>query len=125
MSSRFERRRFRAEALRSLVTYLCEPTNPALIGEPLLRAAANHWLDALQVRVRHCIVCNVGLVDRRSVGALLMGKPADAEADAVSTAAVCSACWAADLGPDALDRAAAKVLQVAVPNGGWLDAVRR
>ena len=124
MSTRYERRRFRREASRSLVTFLCEPTDPALNSEPFLRVAANHWLDALRMRVRHCIVCNVGLVDRRSVGALLMGKPADAKADAVGTAAVCSACWAADLGPDALDRAAAKVLQVAVPDGRWLDAVR-
>jgi len=117
MSTRHERRRFRAEAAKSLLTFLCEPTDPALNDEPLLKAAANHWLDALSVRVRHCICCSSWLVNRRDVGAVLMGTPAVIKANAVGTCGICRECWEADLPLDALERAATAALQLAVPNG--------
>jgi hypothetical protein len=117
MSSRHERRRFRAEASKSLLTFLCEPTDPVLKREPLLHQAANHWLDALPVRVRHCIVCNCWLVNRQYVGAVLMGTPAVVKAASVGTCGICRECWDADLPLDALERAATTALQMAVPGG--------
>ena len=118
MSSRYERRRFRAEASKeSLLTFLCEPTDPALQREPLLHQAAMHWLGALSVRVRHCIVCNSWLVNRKHIGALLMGTPAVAKANSVGTCAICAACWDADLPAEAIERAATAALQLAAPGG--------
>jgi hypothetical protein len=117
VSSRHERRRFRAEASKSLLTFLCEPTDPALKREPLLHQAANHWLDALSVRVRHCIICNSWLVNRQHVGALLLTTPAVIKANSVGTAAICVACWNDDLPIEALERACLTVLHEVIPNG--------
>jgi hypothetical protein len=117
VSSRHERRRFRLEASKSLLTFWCEPTDPALMREPLLHQAANHWLDALSVRVRHCICCSCWLVDRQHVGALLLGTPAVIKANAVGTCGICRECWDADLGIEALERAATAALREALPNG--------
>lgn len=126
MSTRADRRRFRSEASKAtLLTFLCEPTDPALMREPLLHQAAMHWLDALSVRVRHCIVCNSWLVDRRDVGAVLMGTPAVIRANAVGTAAICASCWDADLPPEAIERAATTALQMAVPGGHFEPLERR
>jgi hypothetical protein len=115
MSSRQERRRFRAEASKSLRTYLVEPTDPALDG--ILKASANNWLNALSHRVRHCVVCNVWVVDRRDVGALLLTTPDIAKPVSVGTAAVCKPCWDADLGLDALERACETALHSVIPGG--------
>lgn len=119
---RHERRsdiaRFRRDASRrSLNTYLCEPNDPALDDVPLLKAAASNWLDALSTRVRHCIICNVWIVERRDVGALLLSTPANIRPTSTGTAAVCKACWSSDLPVDALERACASVLSAVVPNG--------
>jgi hypothetical protein len=73
MSSRYERRLFKAEAARELVTYLVEPSDPRLDSMPLPKNAARHWLTALKHRVRHCAVCNTWVVDEHDVGALLLG----------------------------------------------------
>jgi hypothetical protein len=119
MSSRHERRRFRREASKSLLTFLCEPTDPALSEIPILQQAAHHWLNALSVRVRHCIVCKSWLVNRQHVGALLLTTPDITKPVSVGTAAVCKACWDADLPMQALERAAEHVLRKAmvIPNG--------
>jgi hypothetical protein len=57
---RHERRadiaRFRRDASRrDLQTFLVEPDDRLLASAPLLQRAAQHWLDALSVRCRHCI----------------------------------------------------------------------
>ena len=118
MSSRHERRRFRRETSRhALLTYLVEPTDPALDQVPLLKASARHWLDALSVRVRHCAVCSSWLVNRHEVGALLLTVPEVAKPVSAGTAGICRACWSADLGVDALERACATVLQEVIPGG--------
>jgi hypothetical protein len=121
MSNRHQRRAeladFKREASQSLLTYLVEPNDPALDRMPLLRAAADNWLDALSVRVRHCIICNVWLVNPQHVGALLLSTPATSKPTSAGTAAVCRTCWDADLPVDVLERACASVLQSAVPNG--------
>jgi hypothetical protein len=117
VSSRHERRRFRREASKSLLTFLCEPTDPGLNDVPILHQAANHWLDALSVRVRHCIVCNSWLVNRRDVGALLLTTPAVIKANSVGTAAICASCWDDDLPVQALERACETVLHAVIPGG--------
>jgi hypothetical protein len=117
VSSRHERRRFRREASKSLLTFLGEPTDPALAGVPILHQAANHWLDALSVRVRHCLICNSWVVSRRDVGAVLLTVPDITKPVSAGTAAVCKACWDADLPLDALERACETVLHEVIPNG--------
>jgi hypothetical protein len=69
------------------------------------------------VRVRHCIVCNTWVVNRRHVGALLLTTPAVIKANSVGTAAVCRACWDDDLPVQALERACETVLHEVIPNG--------
>jgi hypothetical protein len=114
VSSRHERRRFRREATSSaLVTYLCEPTDPALDG--LLKATANCWLDLLAVRVRHCIICSSWIVDRKCVGLLLLATPATAKPTSASACAICRDC--VDLPLEAIERAATTALQEALPGG--------
>ena len=58
MMGRHERRsdiaRFRRDASRALVTYLCEPNDPALAG--ILKASACSWCDALAALHRLLIV---------------------------------------------------------------------
>jgi hypothetical protein len=119
---RHERRvdlaRFRRDASRrDLLTFLVEPDDRLLASAPLLQRAAQHWLDALSTRCRHCITCNVWIVDRRDVGALLLTTPAVAKPVSAGTAAVCKACWDADLPREALEKACATVLETVVPNG--------
>jgi hypothetical protein len=115
MSNRAERRRFKAEAERELLTYLVEPTDPRLDSMPLLKNATRHWLTALKHRVRHCAVCSVWVVDERDVGALLLGVAT--RANSVGTTSICRECWNADLSADVLERACAVALRQAIPNG--------
>jgi hypothetical protein len=117
LSTRHERRRFRREASKSLLTFLCEPTDPALSDIPILHQAANHWLAALSVRVRHCIVCNCWLVNREHVGALLLTTPTVIRANSVGTASVCKACWSSGLPMDAYEKACENVLKAVIPGG--------
>jgi hypothetical protein len=116
---RHERRsdvaRFRRDASRALRTYLCEPNDPALAG--ILKASACSWCDALEQRVRHCIVCSAWIVNRQHVGALLLTTPDIAKPTSAGTAAICRECWDADLPMQALERAAEHVLQKVIPNG--------
>jgi hypothetical protein len=109
--------RYRQEASHSLRTYLCAPTDPALDGEPLLKAAARDWIAALPVRVRHCLICNSWIVNQHDVGALLLTVPDITKPVSAGTAAVCKACWDAALPTDALERACATVLETVIPNG--------
>src|SRR4051812_22982769 len=110
---RHERRsdiaRYRREAARVLLTYLVEPDDPALGG--LLGRAARHWLDALSVRVRSCIVCCSCITDRRNVGLLLVSTPAVAKPTAASVCGICREC--ADLPLEALEHATTTALQAA------------
>src|SRR5271155_1378300 len=103
---RAERRRdlarFRREACHELLTFLVPPDDPALRRAPLLRAAADHWLNALSTRVRSCIVCSAWLVTQRDVGALLLSTAVAVRPTSASVCGVCRACWDADLGLDAL-----------------------
>ena len=118
MSSRHERRRFRRETSHhALLTYLVEPTDPALDQVPLLKASAHHWISALSVRVRHCLICSSWLVNRHDVGALLLTVPEVAKPVSAGTAGICRTRWSADLGVDVLERACASVLHEVIPNG--------
>jgi hypothetical protein len=123
IENRHERRsglaRFRRAASRSLLTYLVEPTDCRLDGAPLLQRAANHWLDALAARARHCIVCGSRIVDRQHVGALLLSTPDIANPTSVGTVAICAGCWAADLPADKLERACATALHEVIPHGAF------
>lgn len=128
MSNRHARRadlaRYRHDACRALLTFLVEPSDPALHRARLLNAAANHWLGALATRVRHCIVCSRWLVDRRDVGALLLSVPAVARPTSAGTAGVCADWWRVGLPVEALERACETTLQVVVP-GGRLEPMTR
>jgi hypothetical protein len=119
--NRHERRsdlaRYRRETSGALLTYLVEPDDAALTEVPLLQQATRHWLDALSTRVRSCIVCSAWIVDGQDVGALLLTTPDIIKPTSAGTAAVCKACWAADLPMQALERAAEHVLQKVIPNG--------
>lgn len=115
MSSRHERRRFRRDASSVLPTYLREPNDPALAG--ILKASAWSWCDALEQRVRHCIVCSAWIVNKQHVGALLLTTPDIAKPTSAGIAAICRACWDADLPTEALERACASVLQAVILNG--------
>jgi hypothetical protein len=116
---RHERRsdiaRFRREASRALLTYLCEPNDPALAG--ILKSSASSWCDALEQRVRHCLVCTCWVVNKEHVGALLLTTPDIAKPTSVGTAAICRVCWDADLPMEALERACESVLQAVRPGG--------
>jgi hypothetical protein len=122
MMGRHERRadfaRYRRDASRrDLLTFLVEPDDGLLATAPFLRRAARHWLDALSTRSRSCIVCSSWLWSEQSVGALLISTPATIRPTSAGTAAICRACWDADLPIDALERACASVLRSVVPNG--------
>jgi hypothetical protein len=121
MTNRHRRRadlaNFKRNAPGALLTYLVPPNDGALSRAPLLKAAADHWLDALRSRARHCIVCSSWLVDRRHVGALLLTTAATTNPTSASTAAVCRECWEADLPIEALERACATVLHEVIPGG--------
>jgi hypothetical protein len=120
---RHERRaslaRYRREAGQALLTYMVPPDDPALDG--LLRRAARNWIAALPTRVRSCIICCSGIANGRDVGAVLLSTPDIAKPTSASVCAVCIGCWDADVGHDALSRAAATALNAAIKNGRWLD----
>lgn len=108
-------RAFRRGASRALLTYLIEPGDSTLNEAPLLKAAASDWLDALSMRVRHCIVCSAWLVNRDHVGLLLLATPATAKPTSASCCAICRGCSNAGLPMPALERAAERVLREALP----------
>ena len=123
---RHERRaslaRYRHEAGQAVRTYMVAPDDPALDG--LLRRAAQNWIAALPTRIRACIVCSNWIATGRDVGGLLLSTPDIAKPVSASVCAVCVRCWDADLGRDALSRAAATALKAAIPQGRWIDPVR-
>jgi hypothetical protein len=94
-----------------------QPDDAALNEVPLLQHAAQRWLDLISVKVRHCIICSSWIANRQSVGALLLSMPVVARPHSASVCGVCRECWDADLGLDALERAATTALREAVPNG--------
>jgi hypothetical protein len=117
---RHERRvdlaRFRRDASRrDLLTFLVPPDDAALATAPLLQRTARNWIDLLDQRVRHCIICSKWIVDRQSVGLLLLATPATAKPTTASACGVCREC--AELPLPALERAATTALQAAVPGG--------
>jgi hypothetical protein len=121
MNNRHERRsdiaRFRRDASRALLTYLVEPGDGALNDVPLLKATARNWLDHLSQRIRNCIVCSSWLVDRQHVSLLLLATPVTAKPTSASCCAICRGCADAGLPMEALERAAERVLQEALPGG--------
>lgn len=119
MSNRHDRRRYRHDAARSdqLLTFLVPPDDKVLASAPFLHRVAQQWLDALPTRVRHCLVCNVWIVKRQDVGALLISTPAVSRPVSAGSAAVCKLCWDADLGLDVLERACETALKEVIPNG--------
>jgi hypothetical protein len=117
--------RFRRDASRrDLLTFLVPPDDAALSTAPLLHRTARNWIDLLDQRVRHCIICSKWIVDRQSVGLLLLATPATVKPTSASACAVCREC--AELPLPALERAATTALQAAVPGGRLepLDARR-
>jgi hypothetical protein len=119
---RHERRsdlaRYRRDASRNdLLTFLVQPNDVLLASAPLLQRAARHWLAALSVRSRSCIVCSSWLWSEQSVGALLISTPCVARPTSAGTAAVCRECWSAGLPVQALERAVEQTLQSVIPNG--------
>ena len=67
--------------------------------------------------LRHCIVCSSWVVNKQHVGALLLTTPDIAKPTSAGTAAICRACWDADLPLQALERACESVLQEVIPGG--------
>ena len=118
--SRAERRAdiaaLRREAARGVVSYLVEPDDPRLAGEPLLRNALSFWRAGVAVRKPRCFACRAPFTtDGEGPGAFLMATAAVAPTSA-SVSALCLRCWA-EL-PDAkLARAAEKVLRPVMPSG--------
>jgi hypothetical protein len=127
---RHERRsdiaRFRGDASRALLTYLVAPDDAALNDVPILRDTARSWLDLLSTRVRNCLICSSWLVNREHVGLLLLATPATAKPTSASCCAICRGCAGAGLPMEAIERAAERVLQEALPGGRLepLDARR-
>ncbi|WP_027582652.1 hypothetical protein [Bradyrhizobium sp. Ai1a-2] len=122
MSNRARRRRdvarFRHDAAGgALLTYLVPPGDVRLNAAPLLRTAADNWLDALTTRVRTCIICASWLATRQGVGALLLSTPAVPNPSSAAVAAICSGCWRADLPLAAIDHAVEQTLRSVIPNG--------
>lgn len=115
---------YRREASHTLTTFLVEPNDPALNDVPLLQHAARRWLDLISVRVKYCIICSSWIANRQSVGALLLSMPVVVRPTSASVCSVCRECWDADLGLEALERAATTSLRAAVPGGRFLDARR-
>jgi hypothetical protein len=119
---RHERRvdlaRFRKDASRrDLLTFLIPPDDAALSTAPLLQRTAQNWLNAIPTRVRHCIICSSWIMNRQSVGALLLATPATVRPTSASACVICRECWDADLPIVAQERAAERVLQEALPGG--------
>ena len=120
---RAELARYRKEAADGLVTYLVPPGDDRLAKMPLLQRAARSWLGELSVRVRHCIVCNMWIVDRRDVGLLLLTHPAGGRPTSASVSGVCTGCAALPL--PALQQAALTSLKEAVPGAYFAPARAR
>ena len=101
---RHERRadiaRFRHEADHALLTFLVEPDDVRLSRTPLLQSTVSNWIDLLDQRVRHCIICSKWIVDRQSVGLLLLATPATVRPTSASACAVCCKCADADPSDD-------------------------
>lgn len=122
MSNRHERRAdiacFRRDASRrDLLTFLVEIDDARLSRAPLLQHTADNWINLLSTRCRHCIICSCWVASKQEVGALLLATPATVRPTSASACAVCKACWDADLGREALERAATAALQEALPGG--------
>jgi hypothetical protein len=112
---RADMRMFRRDASRALLTYLVAPDDCALDDVPILRDTARSWLDLLSTRVRNCLICSSWLVNREHVGLLLLATPATAKPTSASCCAICRGC--ARLPMEAIERAAERVLQEALPGG--------
>jgi len=102
---------------RELLTFLVELDDRRLRAAPLLAQTADQWLNLLTKRVRHCIVCAAWLVDKRSVGAVLLATQADIRPTSASACCICRECWDAELPMEALERACERALQEAFPDG--------
>jgi hypothetical protein len=121
MSNRHQRRAdlaaFRKDASRQLLTFLVEPADRRLRTAPLLQQTASRWVDAVETRVRHCIVCSAWITSKHDIGAVLLATAITRNPSSVGCCGVCRECWHADLPPCALDRACEVALAEAIPNG--------
>jgi hypothetical protein len=112
---RAEVARFRREATRGTVSYLVEPSDPRLEGEPLLRNALNYWRGNIHRRHPICFGCKAKFADDAEVGAFLMTTPSVAPTSA-SVSALCKRCWSV-LTDVEIEAAATRCLRPVMPNG--------
>jgi hypothetical protein len=126
MSNRASRRRdtraFRHQAHRDhiVLTHLVD-ANADLSDVPMLAEIAAAWRAAIPQRKPLCFGCEASFSDTATPGAFLFAI-APSAADIASVSVLCVECWHdLSLSPDALDRAAARVLGTIV-DGKFLDA---
>ena len=112
-------RTYRRESEGMLLTYLTSPDDAALDSVPILRRAAQRWLNDLSTKVRSCIVCSNWIPDKSEAGALLLSTPVTVNPTLVSVCGICRAC--SDLPLEALEKASERELQAAIPGGRFLD----
>lgn len=107
---------FRREAARGTVSYLVEPSDERLDGEPLLRNAIQRWVAAVAVRKPRCFVCRTIFAnDGPQLGAVLLVTTSSAP-PLCTVSGLCKRCWS-DRSDEEIERAAAKVLRPVMPNG--------
>ena len=95
-------RTYRRESEGMLLTYLTSPDDAALNSMPILRRAAQRWLNDLATKVRSCIVCSNWIPDKSEAGALLLSTPVNPTL--VSVCGICRTC--SDLPLEALRKPA-------------------
>jgi len=113
---RAEISRFKREATRGTVSsFLVEPTDERLLGEPVLQNAIRGWIAALPERKPRCFVCRKVFVTDSAASAFLLAVPSSAPMSCTISAA-CARCWG-DLSDEEIERAAARALRPVLPNG--------
>jgi hypothetical protein len=114
---RAEVARFRQATKGGVVSYLIDPADERLKGEPVLRDALAFWTRNIPVRRPRCFSCRTPFVAESEAGAfLLLTAPADARSASIS--GLCKQCWATL--SDAEIEAAATVAVRPLLRGGQL-----
>lgn len=91
---RAEFSRFKRKAAGGYVSSLVAADDPRLVGEKLLSAAVAQWRRNAGPRKATCFVCGVLFGENGSGAAAFLLVQPSAALSTVSTAALCSDCWA-------------------------------
>jgi hypothetical protein len=106
---------FRREAVH-IETFLVEPSDERLKGEPLLQRTIEFWVAGVSLRRPRCFACRTLFTrDGQQPGAFLMCAAAVAPTSA-TISALCVRCWTERPMPYIV-REAERVLKPILPNG--------